>query len=64
MGPPISRVARSTSTWIHWWSAGGFGELVHPLLRHLQPIGYSDFLTHQGMNLIECDGVGHGRLLF
>src|SRR5271156_6502630 len=20
MGPPISRLARSTSTWIHWWS--------------------------------------------
>ena len=20
MGPPISLVARSTSTWIHWWS--------------------------------------------
>ena len=33
----LSVLARSTSTWIHWWSPGDLGELVDVLLGDLAP---------------------------
>ena len=40
--------------------AGGVGELVHPVLIDLHPVGDADFLAHHGVHFIERDGFAHG----
>jgi hypothetical protein len=41
-------LARSGSTWIHWWSPVRIGELVDALLVDQQPVAGADRLAHQG----------------
>jgi len=40
--------------------AGGLGELVHPFLGDLKPIGNADFLSHEAGQVLDIDR-GHER---